>query len=396
MPVGNNLEPFPWKWVNRKEPSLISLGANKVKISISKIALYHPSPLRIENIQHDAVLALESEPRDANMTKEEAAIGGSGKLGRISETILVPLKGSNLGADSEKFFNKIVKHVVGIAAPDSLTGLFQSADIPTGNDWNVKSLFWLAAAGNDGLSKITDEYYTWTGFSGYKFVEKKREPMNMISAERITYGWEPDESLRTRYFMLANPVNISMTDLSLLTRNLPPTAPGEAIHSIPDPSIPGNSKIFHKNAEEPALSGQCSGGTIERMSNPEDVINNVFSSGSTDFLKQGEDAESCDPFQNNAAKAKTLGFTPMQAARFFFNFMILIGLAIGAWLGLFFITKDYDNKYKEFSNNTGVVIGTFMKRSSQNISDTGFAAQQSLPNLGNLMKFANTGSRAAV
>jgi hypothetical protein len=379
-PAGTSLEGFPWKWVTRKQPELVSLGVNKVKASFTKMKLYHPSPVRIENVQHDAVLSLESEPRSSS-ARGPAVFGLQNvPLGQISEVVLIPLKASNLGTDSERFFSKIVKHVVGISTPDSLTGLFQSTDIPTGNDWNIKSLFWLAPPqANSTMSKITDEYYTWTGFGGYKLVEKSRGP------GVINYGWIPDNSLQTRYFMLANPVGISTTDLSLLTRNLPSTPPDEAIHSIPDPSIPGNNKIFHKNAEEPALSGQCGGGTIERMTNPEDVVNNVFSTGSTDFLTEGTDGKSCDPFQNNINEAKSLGFTPMQAAQAFFNFMILIGLVIGTWLAMFFVLKDYDYKYRDFSKDAGVVVGTFMKRASTNVSDTGFAAQQAL-NLGSLMK----------
>lgn len=396
-PAGTQMEPFPWKWVTRKEPGLVTIGVNKVKVSITKMKLYHPSPVRIENVQHDAVLSLESEPRDINVSLQGAFAGGeniSGTMGKLSEIILIPLKASNLGAESEKFFNKIVKHVVGISTPDSLTGLFQSTDIPTGNDWNIKSLFWLSQPGpNSSMSKVTDEYYTWTGFGGYKLVDSSTT-LDILRNER-RYKWVPDDSLQTRYFMLANPVGISTTDLSLLTRNLPPTPPDEAIHSIPDPSIQGNDKIFHKNAEEPALSGQCGGGTVERMTNPETLSDNIFSSGSTDFLDQGTDGKSCDPFMNNINDAKSSGFTPIQAAQVFFNVMILFAVVIGSWLALFFVTKDYDNKYRDFSKDVGVVVGTFMKRSSTNVGDTSFAAGQAL-GLGNLLKGANFVAKRSV
>jgi hypothetical protein len=99
-------------------------------ISISMLTMYHPSPLRIENVQHDAVLSL-NDPSDPT----------------AKTVILIPLKASNTGDESGDFFNKIAKHLTTITVPDSVTGLYPETDIPTGNDWNIKSVFWLRQAG---------------------------------------------------------------------------------------------------------------------------------------------------------------------------------------------------------------------------------------------------------
>jgi hypothetical protein len=73
-------------------------------------------------------------------------------------------------------------------------------------------------------------------------------------------------------------------------------------------------------------------------------------------------------------------FTPTKAAAFFFNFMILIALAFGTWLAMFFVVnKDYDTKFKSFSEDAGKVVGTLAKQTTGRVGDSAYALRQSLP-----------------
>jgi hypothetical protein len=368
------LAAFPWRW--EVTPGDETVTPITEEISISMLTMYHPSPLRIENVQHDAVLSL-NDPSDPT----------------AKTVILIPLKASNMGDESGDFFNKIAKHLTTITVPDPVTGLYPETDIPTGNDWNIKSVFWLDQAGADNISKVTDAFYTWMGAGSYTRVELSR------SASEIRYGWAPDGA-QVRYFMLQTPVSISTTDLSFLTRSLPPTPANEAIHTIPDPTTMGNSKVFYKKATGPGASAGC-GVVRERMTNPGsgDILASLFTGGGMEDLLVGADGtplvdtKSCDPFKTNLknALAEPSLFTPTKAAAMFFNFMIIIGLAVGTWLGLYFVVnKDYDYGFRDFAGDAGKVMGKLALQTSGRVKDASYSVGQSLPSLPSLSGLAGT------
>ena len=357
---------FPWRWET-------TTGADSVTpilgtITISTMTMYHPSPLRIENVQHDAILSL-NDPSDPT----------------ADVIILIPLKASNNASDeSVTFFSKIARHLPGVQSPDSVTGLYAETNIPTGNDWNIKQVFWLDEPGADNVAKVTDAFFTWTGAASFNRVELSR------SATEIRYGWQP-EGKQVRYFMLQTPVSISTTDLSSLTRSLPPTPSDEAIHKIPDPATSGNPKVFYKKATGPGAEASC-GVVRERMANQGqgDILASLFTGGGAEDLLVDDkgvplkDKDSCDPFKMNAKKltATPSPFTPTKAAAFFFNFMVIIALAIGTWLGLYFVVnKDYDYSLQNFSADAGKVLGTLAKQTSGRVKDSAYSVSQSLPGL---------------
>jgi hypothetical protein len=254
-PPVNRLKLWPVQW--ETVPGSETVTPIFEEITISMLTMYHPSPLRIENVQHDAVLSI-NDPSDPS----------------AKTVILIPLKASNNAADeSGDFFNKIAKHLTTISSPDSVTGLYPETDIPTGNDWNIKQVFWLDAPGADNISKVTDSFFTWMGAGSYNRVELSR------SATEIRYGWQPDGA-QIRYFMLQTPVSISTTDLSFLTRSLPPTPAEQAIHKIPDPATASNPKVLYKKATGPGASASC-GVVRERMSNQGqgDILASLFTGG---------------------------------------------------------------------------------------------------------------------
>jgi hypothetical protein len=360
---------FPWRW--ETGPSTTTTTPVFEEITISMLTMYHPSPLRIENVQHDAVLSL-NDPSDPT----------------AKTVILIPLKSSNTGDESTDFFNKIANKLTTIVSPDPVTGLYPEINIPTGNNWNIKSVFWLDRTPSaDNISKVTDAFYTWMGAGSYNMVETSR------SSTEIRYGWQPDGA-QVRYFMLQTPVSINSTDLTYLTGSLPPTPAEEAIHKIPDPTIAGNSKVLYKKATGNAASAGCpripGSPVIERMSNQGmgDVVSSLFTGEVTDLLvdERGEplvDIDTCDPFKSNAKNAMSKGalITPTKAAAWFFNFMIIIALAIGAWLGMFLITNyDYDKKYQSFAVDAGKVVGTLAKQTSNRIEVGAYGIGRALPN----------------
>lgn len=371
--------PFRWETVADATETVTPVFE---EISISMLTMYHPSPLRIENVQHDAVLSL-NDPSDPT----------------AKTVILIPLKASNVGDESVDFFNKIAKHLTTITIPDSVTGLYPETDIPTGNDWNIKQVFWLDKPGSDNISKVTDAFYTWMGAGSYTRAELSRTQSG--NTTEIRYGWKPD-GVQVRYFMLQTPVSISSTDLSFLTRSLPPTPAEEAIHKIPDPATSGNPKVLYKKATGPGASASC-GVVTERMTNQSqgDILASLFTGGGVEDMlvdDKGEplfDKDSCDPFKLNAKNAieSPSAFTPTKIAAMFFNVMILIAIALGAWLGLYFVTnKNYDYKFRDFASDAGKVVGTLALQTSNRAKE----ATQSLPSLPSLSGLAGKPSLAAL
>ena len=317
-------------------------------ITIRSMTLYHPSPIRVENVQHDAVLSL-NDPSD--------------EVNGEDTVILIPLKGSNLGSASESFFNRIVTHTIGLAQPNTATGLFDKVDVPTGSDWSLASLFWLGEPDGDGFAKIEDSYYSWDGLPTFDraktgttyFDENFRRVFKWNAPAAITYGWNKSDS-SVRYFMVGSPVNISMTDLSILTRNLPPTVPEEAIHRIPDSSIkppprgpnqpmpPGwpGTPIVYKAAEGKAIAGSCCGGR-ERTEPVEEGPKDLPSFGTESFTNAGS-------------------ITPNSIVTIVFGFITVIFMMIGAAVALYFIHRDYDYKLRSASNTVGEVVGRWVAK----------------------------------
>lgn len=320
-------------------------------ITIRTMALYHPSPIRVENVQHDAVLSL-NDPSD--------------EVQGDDTVILIPLKGSNTGSESENFFNKIVKHAISLSAPSMATGMFEKVDIPTGADWSLASLFWLEKTPTkDGFSKVLDAYYSWDGLPTFNRGEVSRQKWNERGVSfygdapyQINFGWNKSKSA-VRYFMIANPVNIAMSDLSILTRNLPPTPPEQAIHKIPDASIkpprleknepmpPGwpGTPIVYKAAEGDAIAGACCGG-VEKTAPVEEGPEDLPSFGGT----------TTESFTNKGS------LSPNTIITFVFGFITVIFMMIGAAIALHLIHRDYDYGLRSASNSVGEAVGAWFAK----------------------------------
>jgi hypothetical protein len=58
------------------------------------------------------------------------------------------------------------------------------------------------------------------------------------------------------------------------------------------------------------------------------------------------------------------GFSPNFIMTLIFAFITFIFMAIGAWIALYLIHRDYDYVWRTFSNNAGKVVGAIIKKLS--------------------------------
>jgi hypothetical protein len=174
------------------------------------MTLFHPSPIRIENVQHDAVLTL-GDPADL-----------SSKV-----IVMVPLAGSSLPTQTSSFIEKIATYIPGALIANTSTGLFDAVNVPTGNDWNLSTL--LPGSPRNGENVVNVGYFSWE--TAPRLEPKLRNivqaPANLPDVHH--YGWKPAEnSPSLRYIMLKDAVTINAFDLQTI-RMLPITSPTDAI-----------------------------------------------------------------------------------------------------------------------------------------------------------------------
>lgn len=353
-----------WREVARETPV-------EKELTISMFTLYHPSPLRIENVQHDAVLSLNDPSDKDSVSNNESAV------------ILIPLKASNNVDESVDFFSKVARYLPTITAPGP-GGTYANTNIPTGKDWSVKKVFHLEKT-EEGqqepqFSKVIDGYYTWTGTQEYSYTENR-------IGNTIIRGWKPSGTA-VKYFMIDEPISISTSDLSYLTRSLPPTPPSEAINIIPE-----KTEIKYKAATGSAVCADKESFTTlrEGMENQSTgaMLGSLFTGGTADDLLVDSkgipiaDKDTCDPFKNNlkSAMKQPSFFTPAKFFAMFFNVLVLVAIAFGTWLAMYLIAnKDFDGKYLELSETAGKVVGKLALQANGKIREASqrFASLKSL------------------
>ncbi len=205
-------------------PFEIEFNGKPHKVTV--LTLMHPSPIRVENIQHDAMLTL-GDPAEGN---------------HDGLVVLIPLQGALTAGSSGDFINKIVRYMTGVLQPDPASGDFKAVDVPTGNDWKLSKMF-TSAPGAAGKTYVTEPgYYVWSGYpplqlrpdgAATRGGEKQwflnwwiREP----GVQR--YSWQPNPgSVPVQYVMLSRPALVSSMDLQTI-RMLPMTPTTEAFAPI--------------------------------------------------------------------------------------------------------------------------------------------------------------------
>jgi len=309
--------------------------------TVTQMTVYHPSPIRIDSVQADAMLSL-NDPTDR----------------AAKYIVLIPLRAMNSGSPSNLFFSKIAKQLFTVKEPRPDTGEYEETTIPTGNDWALDKLFTLSGEG--GASRVKNGFFTWTGVAGYERFNKGtvRDGNTNIT----TFGWRQTEGLTApQYILLDTPLDINTEDMATLTQSLPVTPPREAIHPIPAQT----NLVYHKSSEPPApdtLSGKGVCGITNLCEG--------FTTGTVDesFLKTCPGAK-CDPFLQNAARSAEDNsiFTPERMFALYFNLMIAIAMFLGAYLALNLVKDDYDYTVRNFSEQLGQAIAIWAKGISDKV-----------------------------
>ena len=289
-------------------PFQVEFNSRPHKINV--LTLMHPSPIRVENVQHDAMLTL-GDPGDGN---------------NDGLVILVPLVGSLTAGESGRFIGKITRYMSGILTPNPATGQYESIDIPTGSDWKLSSIF-PGAPGTDGKTFVKSPgYYIWSGQPPLDLVLQRTDWNGRTvvlansgiwtAADTQHYVWQETGKPGIRYIMLSEPVQVSSMDLQTIMM-LPSTPITEAI----SPMV--KSTLSYRTGGSVGPDGKW---VTECPARPPSLTN--FFGGTTESFE-----DTCDPFAPG-------GF-PSTAPDTNSLVTLVIGLvgAIGVFLAIYFAVK---------------------------------------------------------
>lgn len=188
------------------KPSLpFKFRFNGVEETIGLMTVYSPSPLRIESVQHDAVIQ----------------IGWllPGRFGPNRVIILVPLVTGNAGGAGGAFvqaFASSIPSLLGLPPPAEGAGE-PFLDISTGKDWSLSNLI-----------SLKDPFFTWVDSEYEQYVK-----YDSLIERRI--GWKPKDGVR--YIFMQNPIQVSANDMAMFSR-LPISDPLMVIPRLP--------KVYYK------------------------------------------------------------------------------------------------------------------------------------------------------
>jgi len=280
--------------------------------TISLMTLFHPSPVRLENVQHDAMLTL-GDPSPGNRAKGSA---------NTDAVILIPLVGSLNPGPSGDFLSKIARYLSAVTQPDPATGQYNTVDIPTGNDWDLSKMFPGSPA--DGVTVVDAGYYVWSASPGMAKATTPDVTVNPFpQADIWRYRYKAVGSTNLRYIMLQKPVGVNVFDMQTI-RMLPATPSDQALDSFLPSSL---SYVTPKVCEAPPAGR-------ERF----------------------ETAGTCDPFANVSAATNGSDKTEMLVK-------IIIGTltTFGVLLAVYFALKLFTNREWSFKlPRWGLVAGNWL------------------------------------
>lgn len=281
------------------KPSIpFNIAFNGEQISVSTMTLFHPCPIRIENIQYDAVLTLGDVADESTKT-----------------VVMIPLKGSLSPGRSGAFISKLAQFIPGILMPDPATGQYKQIDVPTGKDWDLSSMF----PGNpQGATTVVDApYYVWNPMPPMELYLRNTIVSPWYFPDIQQYGWKPSTATGFRKFiMLADAVPVNTFDLQTI-RMLPTTPADEA---IPPPLM---KSLLFKPSPTCSLSKET-------------------------FVVKEED--SCDPFAN---MPKTTSFDKDTIIQVVLGVISTIAIFIGIYFGMKYASGPIGIKFKEWGEKAG-------------------------------------------
>jgi hypothetical protein len=280
--------------------------------TIPLMTLFHPSPIRVENVQHDAMLTL-GDPAPENNAKGSA---------NTNAVILIPLVGSLNPGSSGEFMSKITRYLSAVTQPDPATGQYKTIDIPTGNDWDLSKMF--PGSPVDGATVVDTGYFIW---SASPTVVRATTPEIKVTpwpqADIWTYRYNPAGPSKLRYIMLQKPVGVNVFDMQTI-RMLPATPSDQALDSYLPKTL---AYVTPKTCEAPPA-------------------------GREGFESSG----TCDPFANVSAATSGSDRTEMLIK-------VIIGTltTFGVLLAVYFALKLFTNREWSFKlPRWGLVAGNWL------------------------------------
>lgn len=184
------------------EPSLpFKVTWNGKEVEIRQLVLYHPFPIRIENVQYDAVLSLN-----------DPSIPG------VDTVILIPLVSSSAASPSSAFLDRIAPQIARVLTPNPQTKAYESPSASTGADWLLTKV--LPVNGK----RIQSGYFQWFAGRGYDSYTDTSNPF--VRHVR----WRTREP-RINYIALDTPASVSPATLAMIL-SLPRTDALQAISPV--------------------------------------------------------------------------------------------------------------------------------------------------------------------
>jgi hypothetical protein len=184
------------------EPSLpFKISWNGKETEIRQMTLYHPFPLRIENVQYDAVLSLN-----------DPSIQG------VDTVVLIPLVASSVASDSSMFLDRIGPQIARVLTVNPETKAYETATAATGADWLLTKVLPING------TRVQSGYYQWFAGRGFESYKDTSNPF----VHRVR--WRAKEP-RINYIVIETPVNVSPAVLSAIL-SLPRTDALSAISPV--------------------------------------------------------------------------------------------------------------------------------------------------------------------
>lgn len=184
------------------EPSLpFKVSWNGKETEIRQMTLYHPFPLRIENVQYDAVLSLN-----------DPSIPG------VDTVVLIPLVAASAASPASAFLDRIAPQIARVLAVNPETKSYDTATAATGADWLLTNMLPLNG------TRVQSGYYQWFAGRGFESYKDTSNPF----VHRIR--WRAKEP-RINYITLETPATVSPAVLSAIL-TLPRTDALSAISPV--------------------------------------------------------------------------------------------------------------------------------------------------------------------
>lgn len=183
------------------------LKFKSIEFAVNKMAIYRPCPIRIENVQADAVLSLNdySDPT-------------------AKVVILIPLSATLTYGAAGDFVGRIMQNVNGFVYNEQ-KNTYNPITMSSGHDWQLTKLLESTQDAN-GVNTVSKAYFKWDT-DAYEKYEVSR------NSQIVQNGWRKREGTGITTILMQEPVGISYLTSSYL--QLLPYAPSS--ESAPPPPV---------------------------------------------------------------------------------------------------------------------------------------------------------------